>query len=832
MAGSQLKQLKAALQTNGLIGQTNIKRKNKKAKTGSETRRANDDSKNILAGIRGQFNQFDNKVNRNKHDYTIIQGGKFVKAGSKQHNEATKNRSSIENSLKAEYALNKKQHGRTGGIKDRRFGENNANLTAEEKMLARFTKEKQSSSKNGKKNVFSIGSEDEYDQDDDDDDDEGFTLTHSGKSLSFEDNEGLGNEGKKYVDEDQLMPEGELEQAPRRKTKQEVMKEVIAKSKYYKQQRQQEFNKAQDEIMDLDDDFNDIMGEINQSSIQKKKPSSQFSTKTPEEIEYDSKVRELTYDRRSVPADRTKTEEELTKEREEKMKKLETDRLNRMNGLDDRENIGDDLDDDFWAGNSEEEGEGIEIDEDENENDDEGSNSDEEDDDQANSKPRNGRTLPTISMPTSQEEFQEIVSKYDNKKQVSYIKKIIELYKPNLAMGNKEKMNKFVSIIFEQILYLSNEVKPNQELIESLIKILKKLAETFNESLVETIRLKIEIIQSRILNFSIMKSDLVFFIIIGYLFSTSDHYHLIVTPTLIIMNEFLSNTLNGNITSTTNTINEIGQGLLIIDTLLNYESFSKRYIPEVINHLEKSLIHLIPEPEKINHKNELISISHSIKDSGINLNKNEKFNKFDDENITLNLTSLFNSNTKNISQHKFNLIIKTIYLIDKSITLWKDNSSIVEIIKPFNIIFKHLLRYYASTLPKLNVIVAKFNKLESNTLRDRKPLVLQFHKALSIPTFTPKFEENFNPDKKSYDPNRERQEIGKMRHELKKEKKSMVKDFRKQTRFNAREQIKDKKQMYSEYHKKMSNIVDSIQNTDGAEKNRYERERQSRKGKK
>ena len=35
--------------------------------------------------------------------------------------------------------------------------------------------------------------------------------------------------------------------------------------------------------------------------------------------------------------------------------------------------------------------------------------------------------------------------------------------------------------------------------------------------------------------------------------------------------------------------------------------------------------------------------------------------------------------------------------------------------------------------------------------------------------------------------------------------------------------------MYDDYHKKMANIVNSIQSEEGAEKNQYERERKQRK---
>jgi nucleolar protein 14 len=125
---------------------------------------------------------------------------------------------------------------RRGGIIDKRFGENNPSLTPEEKMLERFTKEKQKSSRGA--SMFNL-----------DDDDEDLSLTHYGQSLSTMDDfddAGLGlsddEDEKKQMDskivsrlhfggfEDDVQ-EGEGE---RHKSKHEIMKEIIAKSKMHK----------------------------------------------------------------------------------------------------------------------------------------------------------------------------------------------------------------------------------------------------------------------------------------------------------------------------------------------------------------------------------------------------------------------------------------------------------------------------------------------------------------------------------------------------------------------------------------------------------------------
>jgi nucleolar protein 14 len=807
MAGSQLKQLKAALKEKGLIGQTNVKKKNRKSKTPSETRR--DDREQVISDIRGNFNKFDQRINRSKRDVTVIKGGKFVTVGSQQHNDATRSNTSTQKSMKLQYELEKKQKGKNGGISDRRFGESNKHMTAEEKMLERFTRERQAQSK--KKNAFSLGSDDESDNDD------GFILTHGGKTLAIDDEDDLevaDNKNVRYVDEDQID-----DQPPRKKSKKDVMKEIIAKSKFYKHQRQLEQQKTQETIMDLDDEFADVLQEFNEMQT----PKPQFSTKSKEDIDYDTKVRELTYDKRSVPADRTKTQEELQKEHDDKLKKLESDRLRRMEGLEaeDREAEADDLDDEFWAGSGDE-ADGFTIENSEQEDD--GQDSGTESGNELNGRPKPIRK-PTVIMPSNSEEFLQQISDIPSGKQVEYIRKIIDHYKPNLAVGNKAKMNVFVGIIFEYVLHLSQKPQPDQPLIEDLSSLVKVLAEKFNEDLVECIRSEINHIQTRIINRELLKRDCVFFTLIGYLFSTSDHYHLVVTPSLILMNEILS----GFIYEKTVPSSQLYQGVFIVDTLINYQRFSKRYIPEVVTFLEKAMALLLPEPQLID-SSKLLSIKNVI-DTNLNLQKQTKFRKYDEQAIQLSLSEIFNTKD-NDDQLKFKVIIKIVDIIDRLISLWKDKSVLIEVSQTFIALLKHLVKYYGATLPQSTKILTRLTKLQTMAVKERKPLVLQTHRAIAIATYVPKFEENFNPDKKSYDVNVERQEMNKVKAQLKKERKQALKDIRQETRFVAREQIQEKKKMYDDYHKKMASIVNSISTIEGAEKNEYEREKKLRKSRK
>ncbi|OTB08836.1 hypothetical protein M426DRAFT_18905 [Hypoxylon sp. CI-4A] len=342
MPGSQLKRLKASLKEKGVIGpQLSKKQKKKNAQDGkvNSNRRAQKAAE--LEGIREQFNPFDLKHN--------ARGPKFqVTSNRPTASNATKGRPSEAKSLGEQrrretllVELNRRH--KVGGILDRRFGENDPFMTPEEKMQERFVREKQSH----KSNMFDL---------EDDEPSEG--LTHMGKSLSFdgpdlvddfeEDDLSAGSDAEVSDDEHRgskrVRPfdaEDEEEQADgqpeKKKTKQEVMKEVIAKSKFYKAERQA----AKDADEDMREELDMELPDLHDLLFNRKKTSNGTETEAPEsaaaakermERDYDMRLRQLAQDRRAQPTDRTKTDEEKAQEQSEKLKKLEEKRLKRMRG--------------------------------------------------------------------------------------------------------------------------------------------------------------------------------------------------------------------------------------------------------------------------------------------------------------------------------------------------------------------------------------------------------------------------------------------------------------------------------------------------------------------
>jgi nucleolar protein 14 len=279
----------------------------------------------------------------------------------------------------------RQKRNRAGGVTDRRFGEDDPDMDPEEKMLERFARERQVHFEmlvglTGQKRVRNSAL---FNLEDD------VQLTHLGQSLAemddFDQNElitvsdddGTANFGKWLIVgdikedvvrqshfggkfEDESDREIETNGPERRKTKAEVMQEVISKSKMHKHERQQQHEEDLEEIEALDAELGELQG-----LLRGIKPSRQEKpSKTQEAVSYDAALREMVYDKRSKPTERTKTDEEVAQEKMEQLQRLEEDRLKRMRGeeMDVDENVnngrprreGDDLDDDFVPDEEEE----------------------------------------------------------------------------------------------------------------------------------------------------------------------------------------------------------------------------------------------------------------------------------------------------------------------------------------------------------------------------------------------------------------------------------------------------------------------------------------------
>ncbi|KAL3419228.1 Nop14-like family protein [Phlyctema vagabunda] len=360
MPPSQLKRLKASLREQGIVGpQKSKKQKKQNAQSGANNEKRV--QRNVaLTGIREQFNPFEVK--------TSARGPKFDVTSNKtiagRVTKSVKGRPGVTKGLGEEnrrktLLVEMQRRNKVGGILDKRFGENDPSMAPEDKMMERFTQEKQRRHKNS--SAFDLEDEEEVGQ-----------LTHMGQSLSLDGpmlNDDFDDEGLELSDaedhpsdeERQLLKrrrandfdgseddEGEEQgdRPERKKSKQEVMKELIAKSKLHKYERQAAKDDDEDLREELDKEMPNLH-ELLRGIMPRPAPPTPAvvpgmnadraallngTDKIKFDKEYDLRLRQMAQDKRSQPTERTKTEDEKIQEDSRKLQELEAKRLRRMEG--------------------------------------------------------------------------------------------------------------------------------------------------------------------------------------------------------------------------------------------------------------------------------------------------------------------------------------------------------------------------------------------------------------------------------------------------------------------------------------------------------------------
>lgn len=244
-------------------------------------------------------------------------------------------------SLLQEYKLKNKDN----LFLDRRIGERNSAMSAEDKAIARFAKER---AKACKRNIFNLHDEE--------------VLTHRGQTLEeiekFEDprsddeysddgNTTGGRLDRNFV-EDAHFGGGVLSRPDSALSRKDLIDQLIAESKKRKAEKQKIREQTIDLTEKLDSEWRDLLPIISASK------KSGVDDETPAKVDaYDIAVRQLKFEARGNPTERLKSEEEIVQEEKERLEALEADRLARMKGFvssadnRNRPKSADDLNDDF-----------------------------------------------------------------------------------------------------------------------------------------------------------------------------------------------------------------------------------------------------------------------------------------------------------------------------------------------------------------------------------------------------------------------------------------------------------------------------------------------------
>src|ERR1700679_52998 len=86
---------------------------------------------------------------------------------------------------------------------------------------------------------------------------------------------------------------------------------------------------------------------------------------------------------------------------------------------------------------------------------------------------------------------------------------------------------------------------------------------------------------------------------------------------------------------------------------------------------------------------------------------------------------------------------------------------------------------------QLSKLIELISRLVKFSHQARKPLHLQAHKPIPIPTYIPKFEATSSSYLRRQDPDHEKNEASKLQNQYKQERKGAIRELRKDARFLA-----------------------------------------------
>ncbi len=647
------------------------------------------------------------------------------------------------------------QKNKIGGIVDRRFGENDPSMTPEERMLQRFVTAKQTRFKN--RSVFNL------------EDDQEEELTHFGQSLSLRDDmdkvSDVGDsDGKDGNDQFSLsglesrkrkqsfISEGADDDedqdglsVDRKKSRAEVMKEVMAKSKLHKYERQQVKENDEEETENLDKELSGLLQLMKPIPKSKALPPSFLSEPAqinslpgPErDREYDKQLKEMVLDRRSKPTERTKTEEEKAEEEANRLRALEGERLRRMRGeKDDRESDdenetasqgrhSDQESDDakaFGLGSgiaeqAPDQDKGVEDEDDflldrdliasdtdadlsdaETSSDDEaasiqnGEDAEEDrefigvlmDEDDARdisqqpstAEEQPGRLPYVYACPSNHQELLDITKDIPIEETPTVVRRIRALYSPELKSENKSKLKTFATVLVEHVVYLANQPQiASMTVLETLIRHIHSLAKTYPLEVSSAFRSQLQSLQEKRATTPTL-GDVMVFISIMTIFPTSDHFHPVVTPASLSMARYLSQ-------RRPSTLSEMAMGACVATTFLQYQSLSKRYIPELINYVLNAIWNLAPtKPDTPRSALPIHELSASFRIT----------KTVPDQVHSLHFMDLLSQDTADHegTSMKPALLLTFVSLLDEMARLWNSHSAFDEAFTPALDIMEHL----------------------------------------------------------------------------------------------------------------------------------------------
>ncbi|XP_039087987.1 nucleolar protein 14 [Hyaena hyaena] len=770
-----------------------------------------------------------------------------------------------------------KERDKSNVFTDKRLGEHSSDMSPEEKMTKRFALEQQR--QHEKKSIYNLNEDEE--------------LTHYGQSLadiekhndivdSDSDAEERGTlsaeltathfgGGGVLLHEKTAQQQGEEGGIPR--SRRELIEELIAQSKQEKRERQAQREGALELTEKLDQDWKEI-----QTLLVHRTPrsDSRDGKEKPKPDAYDMMVRELGFEMKAQPSNRMKTEEELAKEEQERLEKLEAARLRRMLGEDEEaatkpaHQSADDLSDGFVLDKedrrllsykdgkvsieeeqsreaSDDKGAEAQGDDPSEEDSEESSGSDRHSDlesdvesEEESRQPvgEDGQTrrapgerpqsdgrraredaraeLPyTFAAPESYEELRSLLSGKSTEEQLLVLERIKACNHPSLAVGNKAKLEKLFGFLLEYVGDLATNDPPDLRVIDKLVVQLYNLCQMFPESASNCIQFVLRDAMHEMEGAIEARGRAAFpgLDVLIYLKLAG-----MLFPTSDFRHPVVTPALVCMSQLLTKcpvlSLPDAVKGLFVCCLFLDYVSLSQRFIPELVNFL-LGILH-IATPNKPSRGYTLV---HPFRASGKNselllVSDEEDIATWQRRGLSLHWASGLKAQTKTEANHtRLSCLAVCLALVKRCVLLYGSLPSFHDIVRPLRAL---LTEYLAarSQPPELQELCRDALAAMGQREPRCRPLVCEKSKPVPLKLFTPRLVKVLEFGRKQGG-TREEQERRRLVHKHRREFKGAVREIRRDNQFLARMQLAETLERDAERKRRVKHLFNSLATQEG-----------------
>ncbi|KAM9841594.1 nucleolar protein 14 [Aulostomus maculatus] len=421
----------------------------------------------------------------------------------------------------------------------------------------------------------------------------------------------------------------------------------------------------------------------------------------------------------------------------------------------------------------------------------------------------------TFTAPESYDDLKDLLHGHTPDNQRLIVARTQKCNHPSLAVGNKLKLQKLFGFLLEYVGELASRSPPEVHTVDKLIPELYTLCQMFPEAACKAMQSILSDVGHSMEEVLEVKGHaafptldtLIYLKVTALLFPTSDFRHPVTTPALL----FISQTLTK---CKVRSLQDVTSGLALCCLAVEYISFSKRFLPELINFLagtlhlavkdKSSLGSFVVPPFRLTGKNtDLLVVSDT-----------ESCKNWSKKHLPLSATThLQLKDDLDRDHHRLTCLSTCLDLVKRCCLLYKDLMSFTQIFQPIRtLLSKHLS---AQMLPEpLKELLTEILNAISSTPATHSRLVFDKKKPIPLKLLTPKIVEVLDYGKKRGS-TREEREKERLKHKYKKEFKGALREIRKDSRFLAREKLTEVMKRDAERNRKVRELFGSLATQEG-----------------